>query len=225
MVPVLNGDVEANFLPIFARTIVPFLLKGTIFGVFCLILFRYLELPMTRFFSRIEPSPDPMLMVAGTGFIIAALAGLIGFSAAVGAFFAGLVFCRDPDAVKFDASFATLYDFFVPFFFIQLGLQIQLESLASSGILSLVILIVAFLGKLIGTGGLALITDGRSSALLLGVSMIPRAEITMVIMERGRQLGDWAVSPQIFTSMIIVSAITCIASPLLLRPLLQKSIS
>ena len=51
------------------------------------------------------------------------------------------------------------------------------------------------------------------------------AEITMVIMERGRQLGDWAVSPQIFTSMIIVSAVTCIISPLLLRPLLQKTSS
>lgn len=223
IVPIFNGDVEANFLPIFARAIVPFLLKVAIFGVFCLIFFLYLELPITRFFERIEPSPDPMLMVAGTGFIIAALAGLIGFSAAVGAFFAGLVFCRDPDAVKFDASFATLYDFFVPFFFIQLGLQIQLESLASSWILGLVLLIVAFLGKLIGIGGLAWITDGRTSALLLGVSMIPRAEITMIIMERGRQLGDWAVSPKIFAGMVMMSAITCAVSPLVLRPLLQKT--
>ena len=52
--------------------------------------------------------------------------------------------------------------------------------------------------------------------------MIPRAEIAMVIMERGRRLGDWAVSSQIFTSMIMVSVITCITSPMLLRPLLQN---
>ncbi|MGB5714704.1 MAG: cation:proton antiporter, partial [Waterburya sp.] len=68
-------------------------------------------------------------------------------------------------------------------------------------------------------------TTDKGSALLLSISMIPRAEIAMVIMERGRQLGDWAVSPQIFTSMIIVSAITCTTSPLILRPLLQKIVN
>ncbi|MCC0179282.1 cation:proton antiporter [Waterburya agarophytonicola K14] len=231
MIPVFQGDVAADFSLIFVHTIVPFLLKVAIFGIFCLILFRYLEQPMTRFFERLEPSPDPILMVVkdpilmivAMVFIIAAIAGLIGFSAAVGAFFAGLVFGGDPDAVKFDASFATLYKFFVPFFFIQLGLQMQLESLSGSWIFCLVLLIVAFLGKVTGTGGLALFKVGQSSALLLGISMVPRAEITMVIMERGRQLGDWAVSPQIFTSVILVSAITCIVSPLLLRPLLQKT--
>ena len=84
---------------------------------------------------------------------------------------------------------------------------------------------VAVLGKVIGTGLPAIFTTDRRSALLLSISMIPRAEIAMVILERGRQLGDWAVSPLIFTSMIMVSAITCIVSPLILRPLLQKTVS
>ncbi|MGB5634622.1 MAG: cation:proton antiporter, partial [Waterburya sp.] len=109
MLPVLNGEVEANFLPVLAQTIVPFVLKVILFGTFCLVFFRYLEQPMTRFFEKIEPAPDPMLMVAGIGFIIAALAGFLGFSVAVGAFFAGLVFCHDPDAVILDTSFSTLY--------------------------------------------------------------------------------------------------------------------
>lgn len=225
MIPVLNGDVEANILPVFMRTLVPFLLKVTIFASFCLILFRYLEQPMTRWFEKLEPAPDPMLMVAGTAFIIAALAGLMDFSVAVGAFFAGLAFSHDPDAVNFDASFGTLYDFFVPFFFIYIGLQLEIKSFDTSLQLVMVLLVVAVLGKAIGTGLPAILITNKLSALLLSISMIPRAEIAMVIMERGRQLGDWAVSPQIFTSMIIVSAITCIVSPLFLRPLLQKTVS
>lgn len=225
MIPILNGDVEANILSVFMRTIAPFLGKVLIFGSFCLILFRYLEKPMTNWFERLEPAPDPMLMVAGTAFIIAALAGLMGFSVAVGAFFAGLAFCRDPDVVNFDASFGTLYDFFVPFFFIYIGLQLEIESFNTSLYLVMVLLTVAVLGKVIGTGLPAVLTTDKGSALLLSISMIPRAEIAIVIMERGRQLGDWAVSPPIFTSMIIVSAITCIVSPLLLRPLLQKEIN
>ena len=65
MIPVLNGDVEASIVPVFLETLSPFLLKVTFFGSFCLILFNFLELPMTRFFERLEPAPDPMLMVAG----------------------------------------------------------------------------------------------------------------------------------------------------------------
>lgn len=57
MIPVLNGDVEANILPVFTTTIIPFLLKVTIFGTFCLILFRYLERRMTRWFEKLEPAP------------------------------------------------------------------------------------------------------------------------------------------------------------------------
>jgi len=223
MIPVLNGDVEANILTVFLRTIIPFLIKVSIFAAFCLILFRYLEQPMTRWFEWLEPAPDPMLMVAGTAFIIAALAGLMGFSVAVGAFFAGLAFCHDPDVVNFDASFGTLYDFFVPFFFINIGLQLQVNSVDTSLSLVLVLLLVAVLGKVIGTGLPAVLTTDSASALLLSISMIPRAEIAMIIMERGLQLGDWAVSPQIFTSMVIMSAITCTISPLVLRPLLQKT--
>jgi len=224
IIPVLNGDVEGNILPVFVRTVFPFVLKVSIFATFCLVLFRYLEQPMTRWFERLEPAPDPMLMVAGTAFIIAALAGLMGFSVAVGAFFAGLAFCRDPDAINFDASFGTLYDFFVPFFFINIGLQLEVRSVNTSLKLVLVLLLVAVVGKVIGTGLPAILTTDRNTALLLSISMIPRAEIAMIIMERGRQLGDWAVSPQIFTSMVIVSAITCAGSPLLLRPLLQKTL-
>lgn len=225
MIPVLNGDVEANILPVFMRTIIPFLLRVSIFAAFCFVLFRYLEQPMTRWFERLEPAPDPMLMVAGTAFIIAALAGLIGFSVAVGAFFAGLAFCRDPDAIAFDASFGTLYDFFVPFFFINIGLRLEVASVDTSLSLVLILLLVAVVGKVIGTGLPAVLTTDPNSALLLSISMIPRAEIAMIIMERGRQLGDWAVSPQIFTSVVIMSAMTCAISPLLLRPLLQKTYS
>ncbi len=222
MVPVLNnGDIEGNFLPVLAQTIGPFILKVIIFGSACLSFSRYCERPLTRFFEAIEPAPDPMLMVAGTGFIIAALAGILGFSVAIGAFFAGLVFSRDPDAINFDASFSTLADFFIPFFFINIGLQLDLQDMHLALGLGGILITVAFMGKIIGTLSPAILTVGWSSALLLGFSMVPRAEITMVIMQRGQQLGDWAVPQPVFAAVVLVSAITCIVAPLILRPLLQ----
>jgi Kef-type K+ transport system membrane component KefB len=58
-----------------------------------------------------------MLVITGFGFITAAIASLLGFSYALGAFFAGLVFSRDPQAVKLESSFRSLYFFLLPFSF------------------------------------------------------------------------------------------------------------
>ena len=84
------------------------------------------------------------------------------------------------------------------------------------------LLVVAVIGKIIGTGAPALVTVGWSSAALLSISMIPRAEIVMVIMQQGQQLGNWAVSSEVFAAMTMVSIATCILSPMLLRPLLRR---
>ncbi len=222
MIPIINGDAEGSFLSVLAQTIGPFSLKVILFSTACIVFSRYFERPLTRFFEGIEPSPDPMLMVASTGFIIAALAGLLGFSVAVGAFFAGLVFSRDPDAVRFDASFSTLADFFIPFFFINIGLHLDPRAMSTAFELGGVLIAIAFIGKIMGTVGPAVLMVGWSSATLLGLSMVPRAEIAMVILQRGRHLGEWAMPQSIFAAMILVSAVTSTVTPLMLRPLLQQ---
>ncbi len=164
-----------------------------------------------------------MLLVAGFGFAIAAVAGLLGLSLAMGAFFAGLVFSRDPKAVKLDSSFGTLYDFFVPFFFVAIGFKVTPKSLTGALGLAGVLFAVAVLGKLIGNGALSLIIFIRKeSSTLLAISMVPRAEIAMVIMERGKELGDGAVSDQVFSAMVLVSLATCFLSPVFLRWLLKR---
>lgn len=44
----------------------------------------------------------------------------------------------------------------------------------------------------------------------------------MIVMERGRQLGDWAVPPDLYAAFIAVSALTCILSPIALRTLFGR---
>jgi len=222
LVPVLHNNPEANWLPILANAAVIFTIKTLFFGAFCFFFSRYLEQPLTGFFQKLEPTPDPTLMVAGVGFIIAALAGILGFSVAIGAFFAGLAYSYDPRAVKIDASFATLYELFVPFFFIGIGLSIDLTALPLALGWGTILLIAAVLGKLIGVAIPVVITDTWNSAALLGLSMVPRAEIMMIIMQRGLHLGAWAVSSHLFSAMVVVSAATTILIPLLLRRLLQR---
>jgi Kef-type K+ transport system membrane component KefB len=152
IIPVLKGNLDVSLTDAVGKTIGILLLKLFAFGLACTLFSRYVEPHITSFFSKIKHSPDPMLMVAGFGFIIAALAGLLGFSLALGAFFAGLVFSRDPKAVKLDASFGALYDLFTPFFFIGIGIKIEPSSLSSAVGLGAVLMLAAIIGKLIGNG-------------------------------------------------------------------------
>lgn len=219
VIPALKGGSAGTYT---SNTVGILLLKLIAFGFFCVIFSLYIEKHITNFFSKMKHSPDPMLLIAGLGFIIAAVAGVLGFSLAMGAFFAGLVFSRDPKAVKLDASFGALYDLFVPFFFIGIGLDADPQWLTAALGLGLILFVVAVIGKLIGNGVLSLIVTGWTSSLLLSVSMIPRAEIAMVVMQRGHQLGEWAVPENVFSAMVMVSLSTCIFAPIILKILLKR---
>ncbi len=219
--PVLMKAGTASMGEILGKKLGIIFLKLLLFGVLCFLFSQYVEKPVTNFFGKLKKSPDPMLMVAGFGIIIAAVAGLLGFSLAMGAFFAGIVFSRDPKAVKLDSSFGALYDLFVPFFFIGIGLNVGMKGLTSGLGLGVILLTVAVVGKLIGNGVLSLKITGWMRAVLLSVSMVPRAEIAMVIMQRGYQFGDWAVSEEVYSSMVFVSLGTCVLAPVVLRLLLK----
>ncbi len=198
------------------------LVKLLAFGGFCILISIYSEKKLTRFFEKFEKQPDPMLTIAGIGLVLAAIAGALGFSLAIGAFFAGLIFSRDPDVVRMEASFDSIYEFFTPFFFIGIGLNIAPGSLGSGASFGLVLIAAAVVGKFVGAGIPVIFTSGIGGAALLGVSMIPRAEIAMIVMQRGLDLGEWAVSPQGFSAMVLVVAATCIFAPITVKYLLSK---
>jgi len=222
IVPILTEGINSTILPVLGKTAGILLIKAIFFGAICILFSRYAEKPMMEFFSGIKPSPDPMLLVTSTGFIIAAIAELLGFSVAVGALFAGLLFSRDPNSINIDASFSAIYELFSPFFFIGIGLMIDPHSLKGALLPGAVLLFIAVAGKLVGNALPALFTTGWQGALLISISMVPRAEIAMLIMQQGRKIGDWAVPPQAFSAVVIVSMVTCLISPLALRHLLQR---
>jgi Kef-type K+ transport system membrane component KefB len=163
-----------------------------------------------------------MLVIVAIGFVIAALADLLGFSLAIGAFLAGLVFSRDPDAVKMESSFFPLYDFFTPFFFVGIGLALDPAVMGSAFEAGAILLGAAILGKLLADGFPVAVMSGVGSGILIGTSMVPRAEIAMVVMQRGLALGEWAVPSAAYAAMVVVSAATCILAPAAVRVLLQR---
>ena len=84
------------------------------------------------------------------------------------------------------------------------------------------LLLVAVFGKVIGAGLPARLFTGLYGAMLIGASMIPRAEITMIVIERGRRLGDWAMPPDLYAAMVVVSAATCLGTAIFLHWALRR---
>jgi Kef-type K+ transport system membrane component KefB len=199
-----------------------FLMKLIGYGGFCFLFSRYAEKSLTSYLQKLEPMPDPMLTVTGIGFMIAAIAGWLGFSLAIGAFFAGVVFSRDPQAVKMEASFLPLHDLFSPFFFIAIGLHLDPGTLGDALGVGFALTVAAVVAKIVADGLPVLFMRGSAAATLIGVSMVPRAEITMVIMQKGQQFGEWAVPSRVYGAMIIVSAATCILAPVTVKSLLRR---
>jgi Kef-type K+ transport system membrane component KefB len=195
-----------------------FFVKFLLFIVFCYVFAHFVEPYVSALYRRLAPPLERIISVIGLGFLIAALAGWLGFSLAIGALFAGLAFSRDPEAVKADKAFRSLYIFFIPFFFIGIGLSIDPQALGSGLQLGGLLLIAAILGKLLGAGLATRVFMDNHSALLIGLSMVPRAEIAMVIMDQAHRQG--AVNETIYAAMVVVSAGTCLLAPVLLRPLL-----
>ena len=223
VIPVLGTSEQLPWSAI-AFTALEVALKMSVFIAGCYLFSHYLEQRFTRFNKKWEDFRTGMtISLLGAGLVIAATAGQLGFSLAIGALFAGLAFSRDPEAVRSEARFTYIHDFLAPFFFIHIGMQVDPGSIVSSVGIAAVLFIPAVLGKLLGVALPAMRIVGKRDALLLGASMIPRAEIAMVIMFQCRQFGGEIVSDTIFASMVLVAVMTSIVGPLLLRYLSART--
>jgi Kef-type K+ transport system membrane component KefB len=224
--PDLKGNVGMDVLFTAGWTLLGKLIVFALFVGLCLLFSRYVEPRLTRMCENLsEKEIDPMLLITAMGMCIAAIADIIGFSIAIGAFLVGLSFSRDPEAVKAEKSFLAIYDFLVPFFFISIGAKVEPSALLPGlGIGALLVLAVV-IGKFLGSFIPSLAYYPAAISTLIGLSMIPHAEITMVVASKGLSLGNEVMSNQIFSALVVVVAVTSVATPIILSPLIGKWIN
>ncbi len=223
LLPLIKEAADiSSMLPTIGQTLGLFAAKFILFSILCLMFSLYAEKPVTDYFRKMANTPQPMLLVTGIGIIVASLAAILGFSVAIGAFFAGLVFSRDPETVNMEANFLPIYGLFSPFFFIGIGLDIDPAVIISAVKPAVILLAAAIIGKLIADGLPVWLMNGWTCGLLIGASMAPRAEIAMIVMQRGLKLGDWAVSSEIYGAMIILCTSTCLISPFIVQIMLKR---
>ncbi|MCB1118944.1 MAG: cation:proton antiporter [Chlamydiia bacterium] len=202
--------------------IVPLLLiigKIALLIIFAYIFSLYLEPKLSKAIKKYEMTPDPVVTIICLALIFSAWTGLIGLSIALGSFLIGLSFSRDASAVRLLNSYQSLESFFIPFFFFSIGYSVS--ELGSVSALSIGILfLAAVLGKVIGVGLPSnLIKVPFQQALALGLSMVPRAEVTLVVIGNIRKY--FSIPPTVYSELIIVVLLTCFFS-LFLKPMITS---
>lgn len=174
---------------------------------------------ITKFVHKLPVSQGVTTMAIVVLLFYGLAAELVGGMAAItGAFLAGLMFGRTPEKSLIEGNLHSLsYAFFVPIFFISIGLSVDLHSvtLASLWIIT-AISAIAVVGKVVGSGvGAMLAKFNFKEALQLGIGMISRGEVGLIIAKIGLDLGY--LSGELFSSIIAMILITTVITPPLLR--------
>ncbi len=196
--------------------------------VFCIIVF----VTGKFIFPKIAHAADKMIVdeaifgiIIGTLFLFAYLTEILGLSMIIGAFLFGASISMIP-RFKTDVVVHRIrgisYGFFVPFFFIGVGFQFDFYALQTAGLFAVTLLIGLIISQIIGgfIGGKISKFDNRDS-LILGTSLIPRNELALIVTAIGLEMQ--ILEPEIFSSLVLLTIVTTIITPLLLRLIIKKN--
>ncbi|MCB2174026.1 cation:proton antiporter [bacterium] len=200
---------------------VKFAVSCAVFIVVIIFAGKALVGPLTALSEKFSDQATVLILVVACGILIAGLAGGIGLSLPIGALFAGLLVSRHRENYGVEPFYRSLDLIFVPFFFIHIGFQVDPSVVSPAVGIGLALTLVAVFGKLLGTGVPARLFTGGSGALMVGISMVPRAEIAMVVVERGSELGAWAMPPELYAGLVFVCAATCLGTAVFLNTALR----
>lgn len=159
---------------------------------------------------RIEVSLLPLALIVCFG--LSALASYLDLAAIVGAFLAGMLFAEFNDLWPGKERFEPINEFLVPFFFLFIGLQVDLGQFSSLDIilLAIAITVLAIITKYVGCS-IGARKMGRGSANIVGIGMIPRGEVGIIIASIGLTTG--ALTNNLFSIVVFMSLATTIIAP------------
>ncbi|WP_338067078.1 cation:proton antiporter [Thermoflavimicrobium daqui] len=155
-------------------------------------------------------------LITALGF--AYIAEMMGMAGIVGSYFAGLMLSLTPYHEELFAKVETLsYSFFVPIFFVNIGLVANISEINSTLLGQMILLtIVAILTKLIGGAiGGRLAGFNQRSAFGIGAGMIARGEVGLIVGSIGLSKG--LIPHDLFTATIVIVLITTLVTPPLLK--------
>jgi len=212
----VSGSLSAGGIALVAIKAVAFIIIGGAFGIF--VISKYIErLDATGFCKKF---PEFIFIFAMmVAFLYAMCAEMVGLSAIVGAFIAGVSFERVElnQSKNFKEGAEYLQIIFASIFFVSLGILADVKAVTPAILLFLVALtIVAIATKVIGCGLPARMMGlCRKDALIVGFGMAPRGEVAMIVALIGLEAG--IIDQGVYVVIVLMSLLTTIITPIVYR--------
>jgi len=194
-------------------------LRVAVFFAAAFIAGRFVLPPLMRWAGNAPMSEGVLATAIVVVLFYAWFAEYFGAVAAItGAFMAGL-FLRQTEAHRLidERARALAYGFFVPIFFVAVGLSANARDIQGPDALLLaVVFLVAVVSKVAGCGlGALLGGEPPRSALQIGTGMISRGEVGLIMATVGLNKG--IIATDVYSIVVLTVLATTLATPLLLR--------
>ena len=171
--------------------------------------------------SRIELPGTITILALILAFSLAWLADRAGSAVIIGAFAAGLLLARTPQAHEIEHGITGLGHFFVPLFFVSVGASVDVRVFnpldpanRSTLFVGGLLILAAVVGKF-AAGYAAPWFKGRKS--VIGVGMIPRGEVGLIFAQMG--LSSGVFDAKLFSAVTFMVMVTTFLTPPLLQAL------
>jgi Kef-type K+ transport system membrane component KefB len=141
----------------------------------------------------------------------------VGVAAIVGAFLAGMAFAEvAEERPEMHKRMSGVTDFLVPFFMVNIGMQLKLELFRDSSVILFAVLVtlIAVITKLVGCGVGAWGMGWRRVGQV-GMGMVPRGEVGIVVAQIG--LGMAVIGDSLYAVVLMMAVATTLIAPPFLR--------
>ena len=165
------------------------LLRGVVFVLASLVLGRFVATPTMHLLGR----QAELLVLGAIAWAVSfgALSTILGFSAEVGAFLAGMALASTPYREAISGRLTPLRDFLLLFFFIEIGAGIDPASLRAGLPLALTLSAAALVAKpIIVTGLLSLAGHRQKVSLATGITLAQISEFSLILVALGVAQGS-----------------------------------
>ncbi|MGH8628718.1 MAG: cation:proton antiporter [Gammaproteobacteria bacterium] len=182
--------------------------------------------------TRVAPGVDRLR--SGHGMFILGLvlclglsisAAYIGVAAIIGSFLAGMALAEAAeDHPKMHQQINGVTEFLVPFFLVNIGMQLRLDVFRSSSVIILCVLVtlVAVATKLLGCG-LGACNLGMRRAAQVGMGMVPRGEVGIIVAQIGLSLA--VIGAELYGVVLFMAVATTAIAPPFLKLLYSSEVA
>lgn len=172
-----------------------------------------------KYVQRMQIQESIFAFIIIIALLSAYLAEIFGLHSVIGAFIGGLLLSEVPLAKIEDIQSKVSgfsYGVFIPIFYAFIGMSIDFSILQTSGLFTVLVIVLALIGKLVGGFiGSRVLKVNSYDSLIFGIGSMPKADVELVVISIGLSMG--VIGNEIYSAIVLMVATSVVVSPVLLK--------